>query len=43
MTTERPNILCIVSEDCPPRLGAYGDKIARTPNLDRLARNGLRF
>lgn len=37
----RPNILCIVSEDCPPRLGAYGDRLARTPNLDRLAAGGV--
>ena len=41
MSTERPNILCIVSEDCPPRLGAYGDTIARSPNLDRLASEGV--
>lgn len=39
--TARPNILCIVSEDCPPRLGAYGDKLARTPHLDKLARDGV--
>lgn len=26
-----------------PRIGPYGDSIARTPNLDRLARNGVRF
>ncbi|WP_068300025.1 sulfatase [Pararhodobacter sp. CCB-MM2] len=37
----RPNILCLVSEDCPPRLGSYGDKLARTPNLDRLAAEGV--
>ena len=43
MSTERPNILCIVSEDCPPRLGAYGDTIARSPNLDRLASQGVVF
>ncbi|MEQ1408711.1 sulfatase-like hydrolase/transferase [Neorhizobium sp. Rsf11] len=38
---DRPNILCIVSEDCPPRLGAYGDTLAHTPNLDRLASDGV--
>ena len=26
-----------------PRLGAYGDKLARTPTLDRLARESVRF
>ncbi|MBD8065983.1 sulfatase-like hydrolase/transferase [Devosia sp. PTR5] len=41
MSQSRPNILCIVSEDCPPWNGTYGDPIARTPNLDRLARDGV--
>lgn len=41
--TDRPNILCIVSEDCPPRLGAYGDRLAHSPNLDRLAQQGVVF
>lgn len=37
----RPNILCIVSEDASPFLGCYGDKFASTPNLDRLAAEGV--
>jgi len=41
MSQSRPNILCIVSEDCPPWLGAYGDRVAQTPNLDQLAREGV--
>lgn len=40
---ERPNILWISTEDMSPRIGPYGDPIARTPNLDRLASEGLRF
>lgn len=40
---ERPNILWIVSEDNSPNLGCYGDPYARTPNLDRLAAEGVRF
>ena len=40
---ERPNILFIVSEDNGPELGCYGDPYARTPNLDRLASQGVRF
>jgi len=40
---ERPNILLIVSEDNGPELGCYGDPYARTPNLDRLASQGIRF
>ncbi|MCA9063289.1 MAG: sulfatase, partial [Planctomycetaceae bacterium] len=38
-----PNILLIVSEDNGPELGCYGDPYARTPNLDRLAAEGIRF
>ena len=40
---QRPNILLIVSEDNGPELGCYGDKYARTPNLDQLAAEGVRF
>lgn len=40
---ERPNILWLVSEDCPPRFGCYGDRLASTPNLDRLAQRGVLF
>ena len=39
----RPNVLLIVSEDNGPELGCYGDPYARTPNLDRLASEGIRF
>lgn len=41
--SKRPNILCIVSEDCPPKIGAYGDPVARTPHLDRLASEGMLY
>ena len=37
----RPNILWIVSEDNDPFLGCYGDPNATTPNIDRLAREGI--
>ncbi len=40
---QRPNILCLVSEDCPPRLGAYRDTVAQTPILDALARQGVTY
>ncbi|MFE0156506.1 sulfatase-like hydrolase/transferase [Nonomuraea sp. NPDC059007] len=39
----RPNILWIVSEDCPPRFGCYGDPHAATPHLDALAAGGVLF
>jgi hypothetical protein len=34
---DRPNILWITSEDNSPYLGCYGDGLANTPRLDRLA------
>lgn len=37
----RPNVLWITSEDNGPHLGAYGDRFADTPNLDRLAAKGM--
>ncbi|WP_417849849.1 sulfatase [Thalassoglobus sp.] len=39
----QPNVLMIVSEDNGPELGCYGDAFARTPTLDRLASEGVRF
>jgi arylsulfatase A-like enzyme len=42
-STELPNILWITVEDMSPRLGAYGDSVALTPNIDRLAAEGMRF
>ncbi|MFW6286429.1 MAG: sulfatase-like hydrolase/transferase, partial [Candidatus Sumerlaeota bacterium] len=40
---ERPNILWLVSEDNSPMLGCYGDNLARTPNIDKLASEGILF
>jgi arylsulfatase A-like enzyme len=40
---ERPNILWISFEDTNPFYGCYGDPVARTPNLDRLAADGCRW
>jgi N-sulfoglucosamine sulfohydrolase len=40
---QRPNIVWIVGEDMGPELGCYGDRYARTPNLDRFASEGVRF
>ncbi|MCM4156714.1 sulfatase [Gramella sp. AN32] len=37
------NILWITVEDMSPKLGCYGDKIANTPNIDRLATEGVRY
>ncbi|BBO30889.1 sulfatase [Lacipirellula parvula] len=40
---DRPNILWLSTEDMSPHLGCYGDKEARTPNIDKLAAEGIRF
>lgn len=39
----RPNVLLILVDDLRPAIGAFGDKIAITPNLDRLTHRGMRF
>ncbi|MBM3442607.1 MAG: sulfatase [Bacteroidetes bacterium] len=39
----RPNILFIAVDDLKPEIGAYGSRIAKTPNLDRLAASGTAF
>jgi arylsulfatase A-like enzyme len=44
MSTERPNIIFILSDDQGPwAAGCYGNAEIRTPNLDRIAHNGMRF
>jgi arylsulfatase A-like enzyme len=40
---DRPNILWMTCEDMSPRLGCYGDSVAQTPHIDRLASEGIRF
>jgi arylsulfatase A-like enzyme len=40
---ERPNVLFIAVDDLNCRIHCYGDPLVKTPNLDRLARSGVRF
>lgn len=40
---DRPNVLMILVDDLKPAMGCYGDKIAVTPHMDRLASQGMRF
>jgi N-sulfoglucosamine sulfohydrolase len=40
---KRPNILWISTEDLSPHLGCYGDILAKTPNIDKLATQGVRY
>jgi N-sulfoglucosamine sulfohydrolase len=39
----KPNILWITCEDMSPDLPAFGDSTVSTPNLDRLAAEGIRY
>lgn len=39
----RPNVLWIISDDLGPEFGCYGYGGVSTPNLDRLASEGVRF
>ena len=39
----RPNILLIVGEDHGCELSCYGDPVIKTPNIDRLASQGVLF
>jgi len=43
-TPRRPNVLYIMADDhAAHAIGAYGSRINQTPNIDRLAREGMRF
>ncbi|MBC8182890.1 sulfatase-like hydrolase/transferase [candidate division KSB1 bacterium] len=42
-TKSRPNILWITAEDISHDLGCYGDPVAQTPNIDKLASKGVRY
>ena len=39
----RYNVLFLIADDLRPELGAYGNPVVRTPNIDRLAARGVRF
>jgi N-sulfoglucosamine sulfohydrolase len=40
---DKPNIIWIVCEDISPYLSCYGNKVVKTPNIDQLAKEGVRY
>ncbi|MEM9478738.1 MAG: sulfatase [Verrucomicrobiota bacterium] len=41
--SSKPNVLFIAADDLRMNIGCYGDKLAVTPNLDKLAAKSMRF
>src|SRR5262245_1635651 len=39
----RRNVVLLIADDLGMQVGCYGDKVAKTPNIDALARAGTRF
>ncbi|MEQ1854356.1 MAG: sulfatase, partial [Chthoniobacteraceae bacterium] len=40
---DRPNVLFIAVDDMRPELGCYGNKIIKSPSIDRIAARGIVF
>ena len=43
LNANHPHVLFIAIDDLRPELGCYGSKIVKSPNIDRLAKEGRRF
>ena len=42
-TAKKYNVLFLISDDLRPEMGAYGNSLIKTPNIDRIARGATRF
>ncbi|MFV0592005.1 MAG: sulfatase [Draconibacterium sp.] len=40
---KKPNIIWITCEDISPYIECYGDELVKTPNIDQLAKEGVKF
>jgi N-sulfoglucosamine sulfohydrolase len=43
VAAERKNVVLLIADDLGMQVGCYGDKVAKTPNIDSLAKSGTRF
>lgn len=43
ISNKKPNVLFISIDDMRPEIGSYGADLAKTPNIDKLAQQGIRF
>src|SRR5689334_5313801 len=41
--TRPKNVVLIIADDLGMQVGCYGDTVCKTPNLDALAKRGVRF
>ncbi|HOI50492.1 MAG TPA: sulfatase-like hydrolase/transferase, partial [Prolixibacteraceae bacterium] len=39
----KPNVVWLIAEDLSPDIACYGNPLVKTPNIDRLAAEGVRF
>jgi arylsulfatase A-like enzyme len=41
--SQKMNVLLLIADDMRVEVGVYGDSLAKTPNIDRLSAQGVRF
>ena len=42
-SAKKSNVLFVCCDDLTPRIGSFGDRVAKTPNFHRLSQLGVRF